>query len=98
MLAAMLEWLDRYGALPSSYDWSITHARRRGGEDEERPDGCNGGRGVEVGGSLPGEGSRAPHPGAELDADGLPCGAIKLAVGKASPSRYSGAQGEMRGR
>jgi hypothetical protein len=28
----MLEWRSRYGHLPSSYDWSQTHARRRGGE------------------------------------------------------------------
>jgi hypothetical protein len=32
VLAAIGEWLDRYGRLPSSYDWSRTHARRRGGE------------------------------------------------------------------
>ncbi len=32
MLAAMLEWRARYGRLPSSYDWSRTHARGRGGE------------------------------------------------------------------
>jgi hypothetical protein len=32
LLAAMGEWCDRYGRLPSSYDWSRTHARRRGGE------------------------------------------------------------------
>jgi AraC-like DNA-binding protein len=32
VLAAMGEWVDRYGRLPSSYDWSRTHARRRGGE------------------------------------------------------------------
>jgi AraC-like DNA-binding protein len=31
VLAAMLEWLNRYGRLPSSYDWSRTHAKRRGG-------------------------------------------------------------------
>jgi hypothetical protein len=31
MLEAMGEWRDRYGRLPSSYDWSRTHARRRGG-------------------------------------------------------------------
>jgi hypothetical protein len=30
VLEAMGEWLDRYGRLPSSYDWSRTHARRRG--------------------------------------------------------------------
>jgi hypothetical protein len=32
----MQEWLDRYGQLPSSYDWSRTHARRRGGEATQR--------------------------------------------------------------
>jgi hypothetical protein len=32
VLAAMVEWRERYGALPSSYDWSRTYARRRGGE------------------------------------------------------------------
>jgi hypothetical protein len=31
-LAAMAEWRSRYGRLPSSYDWSATHARRRGGD------------------------------------------------------------------
>ncbi len=36
VLAAMGEWLDRYGRLPSSCDWSVTHARRRGGEAVER--------------------------------------------------------------
>jgi hypothetical protein len=30
VISAMLEWRDRYGRLPSSYDWSRTHARRRG--------------------------------------------------------------------
>jgi len=29
---AMLAWRDRYGRLPTSYDWSRTHARRRGGQ------------------------------------------------------------------
>jgi hypothetical protein len=29
--AAVLDWLRRYGRLPSSYDWSRTQARRRGG-------------------------------------------------------------------
>ena len=29
---AMRAWQARYGAAPSSYDWSRTHARRRGGE------------------------------------------------------------------
>ena len=33
---AMLDWRRRYGRLPSSYDWSRTHARRRGGEALER--------------------------------------------------------------
>jgi hypothetical protein len=32
VLEAMLVWELRYGRLPSSYDWSRTHARRRGGE------------------------------------------------------------------
>jgi AraC-like DNA-binding protein len=32
VLAAMREWRQCYGQLPSSYDWSRTHARRRGGE------------------------------------------------------------------
>jgi len=30
--AAMRVWRSRYGRLPSSYDWSRTHARRRGGQ------------------------------------------------------------------
>ena len=29
---AMRAWQARYGAAPTSYDWSRTHARRRGGE------------------------------------------------------------------
>jgi AraC-like DNA-binding protein len=36
VLAAMREWRSCYGRLPSSYDWSRTHARRRGGEALER--------------------------------------------------------------
>jgi len=36
VLDAMLEWRTRYGRLPSSYDWSHTHARRRGGDALER--------------------------------------------------------------
>jgi AraC-like DNA-binding protein len=32
MIAAMREWSRRHGRAPSSYDWSRTHARRRGGE------------------------------------------------------------------
>jgi AraC-like DNA-binding protein len=31
VIEAMREWSERYGQLPSSYDWSRTHARRRGG-------------------------------------------------------------------
>ena len=30
VISAMVEWRDRYGRWPSSYDWSRTHARRRG--------------------------------------------------------------------
>jgi hypothetical protein len=30
VISAMLEWRERYGRLPSSYDWSRTHAGRRG--------------------------------------------------------------------
>jgi hypothetical protein len=30
-MEAMLDWLERYRGLPSSYDWSRTHANRRGG-------------------------------------------------------------------
>jgi hypothetical protein len=33
---AMLDWREQYGRLPSSYDWSRTHARARGGEAERR--------------------------------------------------------------
>jgi AcrR family transcriptional regulator len=36
VLDAMRDWRDRHGRLPSSYDWSRTHARRRGGEALER--------------------------------------------------------------
>ncbi len=32
VLSAMREWRSRYERLPSSYDWSPTHARRRGGD------------------------------------------------------------------
>jgi hypothetical protein len=31
VIAAMLEWLNSYGSLPSSYDWSRRHANHRGG-------------------------------------------------------------------
>jgi hypothetical protein len=31
VLEAMRDWRSRYGWLPSSYDWSRTHAARRGG-------------------------------------------------------------------
>jgi len=33
---AMRAWRARYGAAPSSYNWSRTHARRRGGEAFKR--------------------------------------------------------------
>jgi hypothetical protein len=36
VIEAMLEWREQYGRLPSSYDWSRTHARRRGGAALER--------------------------------------------------------------
>jgi AcrR family transcriptional regulator len=36
VFAAMTEWRSRYGRLPTSYDWSRTHARRRRGEALER--------------------------------------------------------------
>ncbi len=36
VLEAMREWQGRYRRLPSSYDWSRTHARRRGGEALKR--------------------------------------------------------------
>ncbi len=36
VLDAMGAWQARYGRLPSSYDWSRTHARRRGGEALDR--------------------------------------------------------------
>jgi len=36
VLEAMIEWERRFGRLPNSYDWSRTHARRRGGEALER--------------------------------------------------------------
>jgi hypothetical protein len=36
VLDAMRAWRARYGRLPSSYDWSRTHARRRGGQALER--------------------------------------------------------------
>ncbi|MGZ4233918.1 MAG: hypothetical protein ACXVVQ_21165, partial [Solirubrobacteraceae bacterium] len=36
VLEAMRELRIRHGRLPSSYDWSRTHARRRGGEELRR--------------------------------------------------------------
>jgi AraC-like DNA-binding protein len=36
VLDAMRAWRARYGQLPSAYDWSVTHARRRGGGALER--------------------------------------------------------------
>jgi hypothetical protein len=38
VLDAMRAWQERYGRLPSAYDWSRTHARRRGGEALSRLD------------------------------------------------------------
>ncbi|HZO79632.1 MAG TPA: helix-turn-helix domain-containing protein [Solirubrobacteraceae bacterium] len=38
VIKAMREWKERYGRPPSSYDWSRTHARRRGGLAIERLD------------------------------------------------------------
>ena len=32
VLEAMRAWQERHGTPPSSYDWSRTHARRRGGD------------------------------------------------------------------
>jgi hypothetical protein len=31
VLGAMVDWRNQYGRLPSSYDWSRTYAKRRGG-------------------------------------------------------------------
>ena len=36
VLDAMRDWLSRYGWLPTSYDWSRTHAQRCGGEAVRR--------------------------------------------------------------
>jgi AcrR family transcriptional regulator len=36
VLEAMVDWRGRYGRLPSSYDWSRTHVRRRGRRALER--------------------------------------------------------------
>jgi hypothetical protein len=36
VLDAMREWRALYGRLSTSYDWSRTHTRRRGGEALER--------------------------------------------------------------
>jgi hypothetical protein len=36
VISAMLDWRDRYGRMPSSYDWSRTHARRRGERASQR--------------------------------------------------------------
>jgi AraC-like DNA-binding protein len=36
VLDAMRVWRARYGRLPSSYDWSRTHAERRGGDALQR--------------------------------------------------------------
>jgi hypothetical protein len=39
VLEAMRDWQERYGQLPSSYDWSRTHALRGGGPAIQRLDG-----------------------------------------------------------
>ena len=36
VISAMLDWRERYGRMPSSYDWSRTHARRRGQDASQR--------------------------------------------------------------
>ena len=36
VISAMLDWHKRYGGMPSSYDWSRTHARRRGQDASQR--------------------------------------------------------------
>jgi AraC-like DNA-binding protein len=36
VISAMLAWRERYGRTPSSYDWSRTHARRRGERASQR--------------------------------------------------------------
>ena len=36
VISAMLDWRERYGRMPSSYDWSRTHARRRGQDSSQR--------------------------------------------------------------
>ena len=36
VLDAMRDWRGRYGRLPTSYDWSSTHAHRRGGDARAR--------------------------------------------------------------
>jgi hypothetical protein len=36
VLDAMRQWREVYGRLPSSYDWSRTHARWRGGDALQR--------------------------------------------------------------
>ena len=38
VLDAMRAWEERYGRLPSAYDWSRTHARRRGWQALKRLD------------------------------------------------------------
>jgi len=41
VLDTMRAWEGRYERLPSSYDWSRTHATRRGGEAVERLSDCD---------------------------------------------------------
>ena len=38
MRDALRRWAERYGHVPSSYDWSRTHARRRGEQALRRLD------------------------------------------------------------
>ena len=40
VVAAMGLWRERYGRLPSSYDWSRTHGRRRGERRSANRRGC----------------------------------------------------------
>jgi hypothetical protein len=85
VLDAMCAWRARYGRLPSSYDWSRTHARRRGGEALGR---------LEAGEWPPASvvtavfGSwAAANEAAEISADALPrlrsavCPAVERSVG-----------------
>ena len=64
VLAAMAEWRSRYGRLPSAYDWSRTHARRRGGDALARlAEGEWPAASVVTRLSIPGSGARAVAAG-----------------------------------